>query len=200
MVDDSRSRTVAGTPFLRVTIAAAAAISDRELGNSCCAGDRAARAGGGRSQINRVARVAREPASVVRAFSGGSYVQRGVSRRFIQDGASGWEAWRGCFLFAIGVYVFLYTLAGPRDAGSDPLAFARLVFVVGLAGAIFACADFYFQWPAPAGYGAQFVWLAHSVMRRAQGVFYEASTLGNFCAFFLTMILVACFPAVKPTI
>jgi O-antigen ligase len=33
------------------------------------------------------------------------------------------------------------------------------------------------------------------VIRRAQGVFYEASTLGNFCAFFLVMILVAAFPA-----
>ena len=116
---------------------------------------------------------------------------------------SGWTIAFGSlarvFLFAIGVYVFLYTLAGPRDASSDPLAFARFVFVIGLAGAVFACADFYFQWPAPAGYGAQFVSLVHSAMRRAQGVFYEASTLGNFCAFFLTMILVGCFPAIKST-
>ncbi len=116
---------------------------------------------------------------------------------------SGWMVALGSlarvFLFAIGVYVFLYTLAGPRDASSDPLAFARFVFVIGLAGAVFACADFYFQWPAPAGYGAQFVSLVHSAMRRAQGVFYEASTLGNFCAFFLTMILVGCFPAIKST-
>ena len=29
------------------------------------------------------------------------------------------------------------------------------------------------------------------VYRRAQGLFYEASTLGNFCAFFLVMIMVA---------
>ena len=37
----------------------------------------------------------------------------------------------------------------------------------------------------PAGYGPQFVWLDSGVYRRAQGFFYEASTLGNFCAFFL---------------
>jgi hypothetical protein len=35
------------------------------------------------------------------------------------------------------------------------------------------------------------VWLEQGVFRRAQGLFYEASTLGNFCAFFLVMILVA---------
>jgi O-antigen ligase len=55
---------------------------------------------------------------------------------------------------------------------------------------LFACVDFYFQFPAPAGYGPQFVWLPSGVYRRAQGVFYEASTLGNFCAFFLVMIAV----------
>jgi len=57
--------------------------------------------------------------------------------------------------------------------------------------ALFACVDFYYQLPAPAGYGAQFVWLDSGVYRRAQGLFYEASTLGNFCAFFLVMIAVA---------
>jgi O-antigen ligase len=33
--------------------------------------------------------------------------------------------------------------------------------------------------------------LSESVLRRAQGVFYEASTLGNLCVFFLVMIAVA---------
>jgi O-antigen ligase len=74
------------------------------------------------------------------------------------------------------------------------LTFARFLFWIGLLGAAFACVDFYFQLPAPAGYAPQFVWLKHQVVRRAQGVFYEASTLGNFCAFFLAMILVAAFP------
>jgi hypothetical protein len=112
---------------------------------------------------------------------------------------SGWEIGLGslarALLFGIGVYVFLYTLIGPRGNESDPFALARFLYWIGLAGAIFACIDFYFQLPAPAGYGAQFVWLEQSVMRRAQGVFYDASALGNFCAFFLVMILVAWFPA-----
>lgn len=106
---------------------------------------------------------------------------------------SGWSIAAGSLarvcLFAIGVYVFLYTLLGPRSY--DPEAFARFLLGLGIAGALFACIDFYFQLPAPARYGPQYVWLAHGVLRRAQGVFYEASTLGNFCAFFLVMILVA---------
>jgi O-antigen ligase len=34
------------------------------------------------------------------------------------------------------------------------------------------------------------VWLDSGVFRRAQGFFYEASTLGNFCAFFLILVAV----------
>jgi O-antigen ligase len=59
--------------------------------------------------------------------------------------------------------------------------------------ALFACVDFYFQFSPPAGYEQQFVWLESGVYRRAQGFFYEASTLGNLCAFFLEMIAVALF-------
>jgi O-antigen ligase len=86
-------------------------------------------------------------------------------------------------LFGISVYMFFYT----RE--TTP----RLTFVywIAVASAVFACVDFYFQFPAPAGYGPQFVWLDSGVYRRAQGIFYEASTLGNFCAFFLAMIAVA---------
>jgi O-antigen ligase len=58
------------------------------------------------------------------------------------------------------------------------------------ASALFACVDFYFQFPAPAGFGEQYVWLASGVYRRAQGVFYEASTLGNVCASFLVLTAV----------
>lgn len=97
-------------------------------------------------------------------------------------------------LFGISIYVLLYVRDGPR--GRDPdraFGWVRLLFWVAVASATFACVDFYFQFPAPAGYGPQFIWLASGVFRRAQGVFYEASTLGNVCAFFLDMIAVALF-------
>ena len=86
-------------------------------------------------------------------------------------------------LFAISVYVYFYARSdAPR---------LRWLFYVAATSALFACVDFYYQFPAPAGYGPQFVWLDSGVYRRAQGLFYEASTLGNFCAFFLVMIAVA---------
>jgi len=92
-------------------------------------------------------------------------------------------------LFAIPVYVFLYTAHGP-SSGFDSFRATRWLYVTAAASALFACVDFYYQFPAPAGYGPQFVWLDSGVYRRAQGLFYEASTLGNFCAFFLVMIAV----------
>ena len=93
-------------------------------------------------------------------------------------------------LFGISIYVFFYSAYGPgRQA--DSMRGVRLLYAAAVAAALFACVDFYFQFPAPAGYGPQFVWLDSGVYRRAQGLFYEASTLGNFCAFFLVMIAVA---------
>ena len=91
-------------------------------------------------------------------------------------------------LFCIPVYVFFYTAYGP---GKESAAGLRWLYWIAAASALFACVDFYFQFPAPAGFGPQFVWLDSGVYRRAQGLFYEASTLGNFCAFFLVMIAVA---------
>ena len=57
-------------------------------------------------------------------------------------------------LFAISVYVYFYTAHGPGRFQN-----LRLVYWTAVAAAAFACVDFYFQLPAPAGYGPQFVWL-----------------------------------------
>jgi O-antigen ligase len=95
-------------------------------------------------------------------------------------------------LFAISVYLFLYLTSGPaRRDPADPLRTARLLYWAGCAAALFACLDFHFQFPPPAGFSEQYVWLEAGAWRRAQGLFYDASTLGNFCAFFLVMIAVA---------
>jgi len=95
-------------------------------------------------------------------------------------------------LFGISVYLFFYVTSGPSAAESTGgFGTARLLFFAATASALFACVDFYFQFPAPAGFGPQFVWLDSGVFRRAQGIFYEASTLGNFCAFFLAMVATA---------
>jgi O-antigen ligase len=95
-------------------------------------------------------------------------------------------------LFGISVYVFFYTACGPGARGpQDAFPATRVLYWIAASSALFACVDFYFQFPAPAGFGEQFIWLRSGVYRRAQGLFYEASTLGNFCAFFLAMVAAA---------
>jgi hypothetical protein len=95
-------------------------------------------------------------------------------------------------LFFIGVYIFFTSASGPA---AMPVATARrmtrALFWIALAAAAFGCIDFVYQLPAPAGYEPQFLWLKSGVYRRAQGFFYEASTLGNFSAFFLVATVVA---------
>ena len=95
-------------------------------------------------------------------------------------------------LFLIGVYVY-FTSAGGPDAMDEAISrrMMRALFWIALAAAVFGCVDFVYQLPAPAGYEPQFVWLKSGVYRRAQGLFYEASTLGNFSAFFLVGAVVA---------
>ncbi len=108
---------------------------------------------------------------------------------------SGWTVAAGSLarvlLFAIAVYVFFYASAGPVDL--EPFLITRILFGMGTIAVLFACVDFYYQLPALADFGPQFVWLDEGVFRRAQGLFYEASTLGNFCSFFLVMIVIALF-------
>ena len=56
-------------------------------------------------------------------------------------------------LFGISVYVFLYTRDGPAEMDSrGAFRMIRLLFFAATASALFACLDFYFQLPAPAGY------------------------------------------------
>ncbi len=93
-------------------------------------------------------------------------------------------------LFGIAVFVYLYAAHGPATA-APMRTIIRLLFLMAVVAGCFACLDFYYQLPAPAGYSQQFIWLSSGVFRRAQGLYYEASTLGNFCVFFLVMAAVA---------
>lgn len=89
-------------------------------------------------------------------------------------------------LFSISIYLFFYVAGGPgRELRTATLL--RLLFLSAAATSAFAAADFYFQFPAPSRFAPQFIWLSGGVYRRAQGLFYEASTLGLFCVFALVM-------------
>ena len=93
-------------------------------------------------------------------------------------------------LFGISIYLYL-RVSGGQSRPEQEVRLLRVLFVAGALSAAFACLDFYFQFPAPAAFAPQYVWLSSGVFRRAQGVFYEASTLGNVCAFFLVMVVAA---------
>jgi O-antigen ligase len=93
-------------------------------------------------------------------------------------------------LFAIGIYLFLDVAYGPGRA-IEAARLLRWIFWAGAASALFAVLDFLLQLPAPARFAEQFVWLSSGVFRRAQGVFYDASTLGCLCAFLLVMVAAA---------
>jgi O-antigen ligase len=95
-------------------------------------------------------------------------------------------------LFSIGIFVYLTAAHGPeRQHPDSAMQTTRTLFWIALAAAVFGCIDFLYQLPAPAGFEPQFLWLDSGVYRRAQGLFYESSTLGNFCAFFIVFIAVS---------
>lgn len=90
-------------------------------------------------------------------------------------------------LLAVAIYLYFYLAQGPgRDL--DARTLLRWVFWLCFVSCGFALVDFAFQFPAPARFAPQYVWLSSGVYRRAQGVFYEASTLGTLCAFHLVLI------------
>jgi O-antigen ligase len=91
-------------------------------------------------------------------------------------------------LFGLSVYLYFYLSAGP-GRGVRAQNLIRLIYWLGLASAAYAILDFYFQLPAPSRFAPQFVWLDSGVYRRAQGLFYEASTLGVFCVFLLVLVV-----------
>ena len=95
-------------------------------------------------------------------------------------------------LFGISLYTLLYFAYGPgTNEVPEPLRWAYWLYALGLASAVLACLDFYFQLSPPAGFGDQFVWLHSGIYRRAQGVFYESGALGNLCSFFLVWAALA---------
>ena len=92
-------------------------------------------------------------------------------------------------LLVVGVYVYFAVAHGP-EREMDVRQMTRALFSIAVAAALFGCVDFVYQLPAPAGFEPQFLWLESGVYRRAQGLFYESSTLGNFCSFFIVFAAV----------
>jgi len=56
--------------------------------------------------------------------------------------------------------------------------FARWLFLSACAAALFGCIDFVYQLPAPAGYGAQFIWLRSECTAGRKECFTTPAHLG----------------------
>ena len=94
-------------------------------------------------------------------------------------------------LFGIGIWIYLFVVHGPgRFSRINSFRWASAGFALASVSALWACIDFYYQFPPLTRFAEQYVWLPFGVYRRAQGVFYEAGMLGNLCSMFLVMAAV----------
>src|SRR5262245_25172175 len=67
--------------------------------------------------------------------------------------------------------------------------FVRFLLILGAVAATYGIIDFYFPFPFSHPFADQYIYLQGGKIRRAQGLFYEASSFGNMSAFFLTLSL-----------
>lgn len=91
-------------------------------------------------------------------------------------------------LLNLSLFVLAWTACGPgaeKDASAPVL---RLLIALAALSAGFAVVDFFYQFSPPARFAEQYIHLPDGPRRRAQGVFYDSSALGNFCAMALTLI------------
>ena len=123
-----------------------------------------------------------------------------------------------CFLMSLVISLpFAYWFSGPNQAAQSSMRFVLLLqpfltyvwvrgfFILkdenqlakffnfllwlGALSALYGIIDFYYPLPLPHPFADQFIYLKGERIRRAQGVFYEASSFGNLCAFFLSFSL-----------
>lgn len=82
---------------------------------------------------------------------------------------------------------------GCLEGQDQLLRFVKFLLWIGVLGAIYGVVDFYYPIPIPHPFADQFIYLDFKHIRRAQGLFYEASSFGNFCAFFLCLAICVLF-------
>ena len=99
-----------------------------------------------------------------------------------------------CLRFFLLLHPFLlyYWLRGFRlRQREESLTLAgKFLLGAGVVAAIYGIVDFYFPIPIPHPFADQYIYLDGRMFRRAQGLFYEASSFGNLSAFFLSLTFV----------
>ena len=66
----------------------------------------------------------------------------------------------------------------------------KFLLILGSLSAAYGILDFYYPIPIQHPFADQYIYLLSGSIRRAQGVFYEASSFGNLCAFYWSLCLV----------
>jgi len=98
-----------------------------------------------------------------------------------------------CLRFFLLLHPFLiyYWLRGFRlGQREESLIFAgKFLLGAGVVAAIYGIVDFYNPIPIPHPFADQYIYLDGRMIRRAQGMLYEASSFGNLSAFFLSLTL-----------
>jgi O-antigen ligase len=101
-------------------------------------------------------------------------------------GAQSLSRW---LMLAQTVFVYLLVRGGTRlEATRTERWMFRILLLFAVLSAAYGILDFI--WPVPLRHPAadQFIWLQGTILRRAQGVFYEASNYANMCGFFLVAV------------
>jgi O-antigen ligase len=88
-------------------------------------------------------------------------------------------------LLLSGFLVLGWIAYGP----ATPRGLIQVILAAALVVSIFALLDFVFQLPRTVRFSDQYIYGGSNPIRRAQGVLYDASALGNFCAMMLTLML-----------
>lgn len=103
------------------------------------------------------------------------------------------EGVSGCLRFFLLLHPFLiyYWLRGVRqpDREESLILAGKFLLGLGVVSATYGIVDFYVPIPIPHPFADQYIYLDGRMIRRAQGMLYEASSFGNLSAFFLSLTL-----------
>ncbi|HET7840560.1 MAG TPA: O-antigen ligase family protein [Terriglobia bacterium] len=94
---------------------------------------------------------------------------------------------RWLMLAQVALIYFLIRGGARRQDGRFEKALISILLVAAVLTAAYGIVDFIWPIPIPHPAADQFIWMRTSILRRAQGVFYEAGNFANLCAFFLVL-------------
>jgi len=92
-------------------------------------------------------------------------------------------------LLCQGFFLMAWLAWGPLPRQWDPMKLLRWILLASALSGAFAIVDFLQQWEPLVPFAPQYIYLPWGTFRRAQGLFYESSSLGNLSVMMLLLIL-----------